>query len=160
MSTRNNDPHGINAAWKQLHADRRTAEKRCRTASERQAVAKRFDADKARLIASVKAKKRQRRRDIPRWKKGVPFNVWYPIYLRSPHWQRTRKAALKRAGHKCEECGVGGVLQVHHLTYVNLRQELPEDLRVLCRGCHQHAHGLDQRDSITVEFLRLNLDRN
>jgi 5-methylcytosine-specific restriction endonuclease McrA len=160
MSKRNSDPHGINAAWKQWHADRRLAMRRAKTGVDKLAVAKRFAGERAKLIASVKAKKRQRRREIPRWKKGVPFNVWYPVYLRSPHWKRTRAAALKRAKSKCEECGSVDRLEVHHLTYVNLRQELPEDLRVLCRGCHEHAHGLDQRDSITVEFLRLNLDRN
>jgi len=64
-------------------------------------------------------------------------------YLFSPEWQRTRENALLAAGHECQKCGARGrgvTLDVHHLTYERLGDELPADLIVLCRGCHQTEH--------------------
>lgn len=63
----------------------------------------------------------------------------YKAYLASPAWQTKRKAALMRAGHRCQACGRKGALQVHHLTYVRLTQELPTDLVTLCKSCHAVA---------------------
>lgn len=40
------------------------------------------------------------------------------------------------AGSKCEHCGGGGALHVHHLTYKNVTREKPEDVIVLCERCH------------------------
>jgi DNA-binding MarR family transcriptional regulator len=64
----------------------------------------------------------------------------YALYLRSDHWRETRKAALKRAGHKCQLCTSNRGLQVHHRTYERLGQELPQDLTVLCATCHENFH--------------------
>ena len=157
-------PHGYNAEWRNINKQRKAALKTCKTASQRAVVNNRYDNAERSLIAKMKrgakAKNPNRRGKVPRWRKGIPFATWYPIYLRSPHWQRTRKLALKRAGHRCESCKATGPLEVHHLTYVRLRQELPEDLRVLCRDCHADVHGIEHGDSITVEYLRLDLGNN
>ena len=69
---------------------------------------------------------------------------WYRyIYLGGIYWTRyVRPFMLGRADHKCESCGQrGDVLDVHHKTYERLGFELPEDLEVLCRTCHEVRHG-------------------
>lgn len=67
------------------------------------------------------------------------------VYLRSEHWKTVSAAARARADHRCEECGHGGRLDVHHLTYERLGAEDPADLRALCRTCHDRAHHLAPR---------------
>ena len=71
---------------------------------------------------------------------------WYrEIYLNSIYWVRyVRPFMLGRADHKCESCGRRDdvVLDVHHKTYDRLGFELPEDLEVLCRDCHEAEHGV------------------
>jgi hypothetical protein len=65
----------------------------------------------------------------------------YPDYLRTKHWSIVRTKAVKRAGRKCEQCGSGLRLNVHHLTYEHLWYEYSADLRVLCETCHAITHG-------------------
>jgi len=61
----------------------------------------------------------------------------YAEYLKSRHWQRQRKEALERAGHRCQVCNVDELpLEVHHRTYERLGREVPDDLFVLCEVCH------------------------
>lgn len=71
------------------------------------------------------------------------FRQQYREYLRSEHWQQTRTSALERAGYKCECCRAMTRLDVHHKTYERLGAELPEDLEILCRGCHGVRHWND-----------------
>lgn len=66
--------------------------------------------------------------------------VEYQDYLKTEHWQTTRKATLADRNYKCEKCGKRGLLHVHHLTYKRLGDELPEDLQVLCPECHRGEH--------------------
>jgi 5-methylcytosine-specific restriction endonuclease McrA len=61
-------------------------------------------------------------------------------YLRSPGWKTKRRAALTRAGNRCQDCGRTSGLHVHHLTYVRHGAELDRDLRVLCSKCHAKRH--------------------
>lgn len=70
----------------------------------------------------------------------------YPEYLDTRHWQRTRLVALRNASYRCEACGAPRHLDVHHLTYIRRGAELPEDLRVLCRDCHEKEHGIAPKD--------------
>lgn len=67
----------------------------------------------------------------------------YAEYLKTDHWQKTAKAAKERAGHKCQVCNKYGQLHTHHRTYERRGAELPDDLIVLCAGCHKlfHDHG-------------------
>jgi 5-methylcytosine-specific restriction endonuclease McrA len=67
----------------------------------------------------------------------------YQDYLKSEHWQKTRKATLPDRNYQCENCGRRGAPHVHHLTYTNLGAERPEDLEVLCRACHIEKHTPD-----------------
>ena len=65
----------------------------------------------------------------------------YRDYLRTPHWQRTRAAAIERAGKRCQVCNDYGIpLEVHHRTYERRGAEDPSDLTVLCWSCHQLFH--------------------
>lgn len=64
----------------------------------------------------------------------------YADYLRTPHWQRIRREALARAKHRCALCPSRKRLEVHHRTYARRGHENPEDVIVLCDGCHEHHH--------------------
>lgn len=66
----------------------------------------------------------------------------YALYLQSPIWKAKRLTILEDRGYKCENCQSRRSLQVHHLTYVRVGKELPEDLRLLCRNCHEKVHGI------------------
>jgi hypothetical protein len=64
----------------------------------------------------------------------------YAWYLKTNHWNRLRDKAHERAGNRCQVCNAGGLLDVHHRTYERRGAELPEDLIVLCRSCHETFH--------------------
>jgi 5-methylcytosine-specific restriction endonuclease McrA len=65
----------------------------------------------------------------------------YYEYLQTDHWKETRKAALKRAGFRCQVCNTNErTLHVHHRTYERRGQELARDLIALCESCHQTFH--------------------
>jgi 5-methylcytosine-specific restriction endonuclease McrA len=63
----------------------------------------------------------------------------YSEYLKTDHWQRIRKKALKTAQGKCQVCNSGNQkLDVHHRTYERRGQEYRRDVIVLCRSCHEN----------------------
>lgn len=65
----------------------------------------------------------------------------YREYLRSPEWKAKRERALVLGAHRCCRClQVGGELDVHHVSYERLFDEIDEDLEVLCRTCHEAEH--------------------
>lgn len=65
----------------------------------------------------------------------------YDEYLRTPEWRQTRATALVRSDHQCAmDPRHAGPLDVHHRSYERLGAELPSDLIVLCRSCHQLHH--------------------
>lgn len=67
----------------------------------------------------------------------------YSDYLKTTHWDTIRLAALKRAGYRCQICNTGNTtLDVHHRTYERRGSELPTDLTVLCRACHEKFHDI------------------
>ncbi len=71
----------------------------------------------------------------------VDVTVHYQTYLQSPEWAIKRNEARERAGHRCQVCNSpNGPLDTHHRTYDRLGRELPEDLIVLCRSCHDLFH--------------------
>lgn len=67
-------------------------------------------------------------------------NMPYAEYLKTDHWQVVRGAALERAGHACQLCNATDDLHVHHRTYERRGQELPSDVIVLCKRCHEQFH--------------------
>lgn len=64
------------------------------------------------------------------------MNEEYANYLQSGDWLKRRQQKLDASGSCCESCGKSNRLQVHHLTYARIFQELPSDLMVLCRYHH------------------------
>jgi hypothetical protein len=83
----------------------------------------------------------------------------YEDYLESQHWRSFRKLVLDtqrvRSGlehNVCESClsAKDGIkLQLHHLTYARMGNERIEDVKVICRECHQKVHSVksDPRES-------------
>ena len=72
----------------------------------------------------------------------------YDKFMQSEEWEIIRDVKLACASHKCEACGYGEYkdqtdpLDVHHLTYDRFGgDERMTDLQVLCRPCHNQAHG-------------------
>jgi hypothetical protein len=61
----------------------------------------------------------------------------YRSYLQSESWRWVRERKLKSIGFKCEHCGNGGSLHVHHLRYGSLGKEPLHDLMALCARCHE-----------------------
>lgn len=64
----------------------------------------------------------------------------YATYIRSEEWAAKANAAKKRAGYRCQVCNRSSkevVLDAHHRTYERLGNELPSDITVLCRDCHE-----------------------
>jgi len=60
----------------------------------------------------------------------------YQEYLKIAHWKSTRAIKLFKVSYKCENCGSGRRLQVHHKNYDHLYNELMSDLKVVCDFCH------------------------
>ncbi len=62
-------------------------------------------------------------------------------YFETPEWRAKSSRAKIRAGNRCQVCGRSDVqLETHHNSYERLGEELPVDLVVLCRDCHQIYH--------------------
>lgn len=63
-------------------------------------------------------------------------------YLQGEHWKQVRLEKLRSVGFSCENCRIPQFpLDVHHKTYVRKGNERLDDLAVLCRSCHEKAHG-------------------
>lgn len=88
------------------------------------------------------SKKQRKARKKSKRQKCLQPHPWIPYheYLQSDWWKKRRRAKLRSAGFRCEKCGKGGPLQVHHLTYKTLWRERDRDLQVVCRGCHEGIH--------------------
>lgn len=67
-------------------------------------------------------------------------NPHYQKYIESKEWQTKAEEAKARVGNRCQVCNRSRAevqLDAHHRTYERLGKELPEDITVLCRDCHQ-----------------------
>ena len=68
----------------------------------------------------------------------------YKEYLQTPEWDQIRRRSLIIADHRCQVCEASSVeLHVHHKTYERRGEELPDDLIVLCKTCHEDIHKKD-----------------
>ena len=66
----------------------------------------------------------------------------YNQFMASEDWRDIRTVMLDIYNHKCAECGATEDLHVHHLTYERFGgDERTTDLEVLCKTCHEKAHG-------------------
>lgn len=81
--------------------------------------------------------------------------VDYKAYIDSPAWAAKRRQVFAKYGRKCQECGSGANLHVHHKTYARLGNESLKDLKVLCADCHALEHEKDGiADEMSREYLR------
>ena len=65
----------------------------------------------------------------------------YESYIESEIWKKRRQVILERDRWICQGCLHRKAVDVHHLTYDRLGDELAFDLISLCRQCHDKAHG-------------------
>jgi 5-methylcytosine-specific restriction endonuclease McrA len=76
----------------------------------------------------------------------IPLNggpvrfMTYHEYIISPEWRERVTAYKDAADWTCEDCGVTENITGHHKHYLNLGNEPPEDIEVLCWGCHKGRH--------------------
>ena len=72
-----------------------------------------------------------------------PGHIDYGSYMKSAEWFHKRTLVLIRAEWICEVRWCLNLAQdVHHLTYDRFGgDERMTDLQVLCRPCHNEAHG-------------------
>lgn len=58
--------------------------------------------------------------------------------LNRTRWQRARRAALERAGWRCEKCGGAGRMEADHVQPINRGGDpyAMGNLQALCRACH------------------------
>lgn len=64
----------------------------------------------------------------------------YRAYLMTDAWRSKRAKAIKRANGVCEGCGEARAVEVHHLSYAHLGDELLWELKAVCRSCHAKCH--------------------
>ncbi len=64
------------------------------------------------------------------------MNEDYLAYLRSQDWKEKRREFMEEAEGLCEECG-DKATEIHHLNYDSLGDEEREDVKIVCRGCHE-----------------------
>ncbi len=70
------------------------------------------------------------------------MNKIYKKYLLSPEWASVTNDLYLLRGRKCCRCGSDKNLNIHHLNYDNIFKEEPGDLEILCKDCHNTAHGI------------------
>ncbi|MCA9936100.1 MAG: hypothetical protein H6662_10500 [Ardenticatenaceae bacterium] len=82
--------------------------------------------------------------------------VDYRTYIKSSEWRQKAEEAKARAGNRCQVCNRSRAevqLDAHHRTYERLGYELPEDITVLCRECHQLYEDAKKTGSTSTEEL-------
>lgn len=70
----------------------------------------------------------------------------YNKVLQTLYWRLISLQVKHDAGCRCERCGHGGNLVVHHTTYRYLGYDMYHlsDLHCLCRNCHEEIHGISR----------------
>lgn len=88
------------------------------------------------------------------WKSRSKFlDSSYEEFLRSEHWEKTKKKAAKRQHvyGKCRFCGSDKGVELHHTSYkwINTKDEL-RCIIPLCREHHQEVHDYARDSGISV----------
>lgn len=79
----------------------------------------------------------------------------YYRYIGSRFWRELRDSFIADAGGRCERCGCGGVMHIHHRHYRTLGNEARCDVEVICVGCHTAEHeedGVELSDDVSRQF--------
>jgi len=74
---------------------------------------------------------------------SIQRKLFFNAYLSSETWANNRKLRLEHDGFKCQICGSGKNLSVHHITYERLGDEDLSDLITVCADCHKKIHETD-----------------
>jgi 5-methylcytosine-specific restriction endonuclease McrA len=80
----------------------------------------------------------------------------YLEYLESDTWAAIKLDLYAIRGKKCEKCGTKKQIQVHHIHYSNLYNEEPEDLILLCSGCHKKEHEVKNNELLKELNIKVN----
>lgn len=64
----------------------------------------------------------------------------YEDYIRSPEWRARKRAFYSRYPKRCAICGAERRIELHHITYRRLCEELDDDLLPLCKTHHRELH--------------------
>ncbi len=100
---------------------------------------------------SVRLSKIEHPARVPRWDYRRSWNttgrknskrLQYEAYLNSAAWKKIKKAAMERAGYRCEAPGCLGDLNLdgHHLRYPEILGTEPvSDVQILCEDHHAAA---------------------
>lgn len=115
-----------------------------------------WNAEFAKLLLPAKPSRKERRAK----KKPKPGFVNYAKYIQSKGWKAISLAAMRRAGFRCERCGRSDTLSTRHKTYGRLGCELPADVEVLCKCCHDDTHVGDVLGVSPDAFLDAMLKRD
>jgi 5-methylcytosine-specific restriction endonuclease McrA len=75
------------------------------------------------------------------WMPGPEFWAKYNAHVGSELWADLRRRVLARCKGVCEGCGLRPAVQVHHLSYDHLGDELLFELVGVCMVCHEKSHG-------------------
>lgn len=76
----------------------------------------------------------------------------YQEYLQSDHWLKTREERKKIDNYCCALCGSSENINVHHLSYDRVGEEIVElDLITLCNRCHFMLHDAIDKAKPKVE---------
>jgi 5-methylcytosine-specific restriction endonuclease McrA len=84
------------------------------------------------------------------WSKPNKYYGSYEEYLASQEWFDKSREIKARDKFICQQCGATAYLEVHHITYLNLYNELPKDLITVCRNCHQDIHDIHKEAPYTL----------
>lgn len=74
------------------------------------------------------------------------MSYYRDTYLKSGHWKMLRASRLIKSDYVCDLCHTRSASNdVHHIRYgKSLWTVSISDLRVLCRGCHNMAHNIEE----------------
>lgn len=76
----------------------------------------------------------------------------YPHYLRSARWADKRREYQESGLPQDCFCGETEGIQLHHMTYERVGEELLTDLTPVCPPCHAMIHTLADRGEIGLDF--------
>jgi 5-methylcytosine-specific restriction endonuclease McrA len=78
----------------------------------------------------------------------------YEAVLTSERWREVRAEVIRSASYRCQACGRGARLDVHHAHgYRHLGYEQPKELQALCRDCHTAVHA--SRQAVNTGCLKV-----
>lgn len=87
---------------------------------------------------------------------NVPYKEWrmnWERYLLSPHWRELKLEKFRRSEKRCFNCMSTKKIECHHIRYREFTDCTPEDLIVLCEGCHYTLHAVLKRNKLPIESV-------